>query len=321
MAGWDEGVENLQKFCAALEETNARLSQDTSNVGILTENAHRLEEGAHEGWAGLDETLGSFLTELENGVTEADTQLAELSELSHEAATARLGAAEDDVEEALTATDGKLDHGREDLERGFAELAGAGFDALGDTLEGVVSQLTQGAEADHQAFEAFSDAIEDLLQQTEALRSETVQGIEDAEGDLRGEIAALESDCAECVTGWCEEVPGDLHEECEPIGDELQQAYEGFADGAEADGNDVEEMVSTLAGDAEQFVAQEVGDLGHAIDETAERAAAFAGELSQAVVILGDGHQTTEALAPMVDDLEIAKRIVGKIDELLEVVE
>jgi len=165
--------------------------------------------------------------------------------------------------------------------------------------------------------------LEDARHSLEQSEKETGQEMASAADDLHEQQRqGLEADVAECVRGWGEDLPAALQEEVRAFEQPFQQIYEAFEEQALTDGREVAEGISRLVQETADSVRHthwtEIEDaLEKAFDESQQAST----EVRAAIEVMSGGEHLTCALDPMVNDLEIARRVIGEIDQIVKEME
>lgn len=315
----DEGVEKLQEFVSLLASTNSHLQAGIPALQSHGDGVERLEQTAEDQLGGLNDQMEGFRKELEESHHDAVEETEGLAQSARAVIDARLSAVEDQVEAFEREFESKLASDRAELEKGFAELTDSGFQPLAATVEAAQAETTRLDDQTEQAFDGLGDALQTDQQQVEDLRSQTSQAVQDTEEAVENETREVDGEAAGLL-GELSGLSEELESQCTSSGDTLDDLYRGWAEDVEGEEKEVTEGVSKLAGETAVFVSDENADpLQQAVGQAEEVSLqGLVSELEDTQAVVEQGEQTTEALGPMVEQLEIVERKVTEIDRLLD---
>jgi uncharacterized phage infection (PIP) family protein YhgE len=317
---FDAGVENLERFIAAISRATAEVQQSAE---VLQQHADALEEMAHT----VEETVGGLATDVENlrdevedGYDEAKDDVEGLGRSAHDAAEGRLSSAEESLERGGAAFGERISGERADWDKDSQELSDQGFRALDSELE-TLKQETQASQQETEAaFEALEGALQTLQGEADTLRSETASRMEAFQHSLEdATVAEIHNEASEAMNGFSS-LKDELEAECSSIAQEEQQFYSTWLDEQKQRGHEVQDSFKTLV----EETTDELGSLGREglegpVDE-AVRASLdpLLGELDEVESQVSSEEPTITELGPLVEDLDTAKHVVGDIDQVLQ---
>jgi uncharacterized phage infection (PIP) family protein YhgE len=323
MADLDAGVENLQRFCGLLRQTNARLQEGNRALESAESALSDLESDAEEKLEAASDALDEFTEDLDEGRDDAAEAARDLA-AAGEDADSRLETVRGDLDELLADTEQAIAAERARLDESFSELSDDGFKALSTTLDGVETAVADMSSEADKSFADFKSGVEktsegvnkDLGDKTRegfgevaiALRNDVEEKLE-AEG--QAQVAALDK-ATEAVTGSCDGVAAPL-----------EALYADFGSESLAQGDSLIQRVTDTLKEASDFctdeVATPVGDgVGEVVDTSLP---ALGAKLDDLQAVLATGEAVVEPLPAMVDDLVIVERVIQQVDELLNAVQ
>jgi hypothetical protein len=318
----DEGVANLERFCALLAKTNETLKDQTSRMEAQGREIDRLEDSAEDAFASLDREAAELHKPLEEGA--AAQELDDLGSAAAAVTEEQLPRANEDLGDADTSLEQRLAGASGELENDFGELAASGFEELASALDAAQGGVEAAAAAVTAAFDALIHALQDGSRKVEGLGTETAAGLDAASTHLTGEeIPGLEAEGSQCGAAWTEELPSSLESRCAGVEADMDGVYDGFEEQGLAAGDAVIEHVASRGQQCARFLIEEQGgqleDAEAAV--VAEACPALVAEVTQAQSTLGGVAETTGALDPMVDELRVCTSVVSVVDRLLNAVE
>lgn len=317
--GQDDGIENLQGFCALLETTCGGLEEKNDALEARGDGLDDLEERAGQVVVGFSEALEEAESGFAAAHHEATAAVEALAESAQEGADASLASVEDRLASAQGDFDQRRGAARADLDQGFVQRVAGGFEALAatvDDLEERAGSLQQENEADAQALSGGLVGLEGQAAQegadTSATLGQGVLGLQTDGGELmRDALLATE--------GWSAEL-AELKRGVSEAGADLSDLYDAWGTEAEAEGDAAIRAVT----DAGQETADFIGTDGAMQLEASLRGAlaeplpGLAAGLGQAEAVLKEGESVARELEGLVPQLEICLRVVEEISRLLE---
>lgn len=314
----DDGVQNLSQFCSLLAQTSDLLQANASGFDQLSEQFQELEHSAEEHIGGLGDRCQGIGTETDQTADEAAGDLDDLAETAQQAEQSELAEVEQGTEALEQKLTERLEKDQEEINQHLDTLNRNGFDALDASLNAALEAF-DGAQGDAEAsLGSLIAALDSQKQQFAENAAE--QSLEDAGGAVKAEMETLDGVAEAAADAWLDAIPNEVVSECVGIVGPLQDTYDGFRQAAEDDGQELIETVSTLAEEAARLVGVEfASDLEKAWDGTVTPALGEWGDgLGELKTALDDGEQTADALAPLVDELLVAKETVREIDRTID---
>ena len=319
----DEGVGNLERLCTLLAQTNEELKGHNTDLESRAGALEELQDAAGEELHDLRDALEAFEDRVKSDGGDAASAVDDLAASARALADDALGGVEEEIGAAESAFAQKLDGDRADLEAGASELTTAGFEVLSSGVESAEGGLQASGQEAEAAFGAFEGEVQGLEQEVQAFQSETAAALSAAAEGLSGEVAeGLSSDGTECVSAWMDELPASLESGCSSAEAPVAAAYAALAEEGQGAGDELMEKVSTSSSEGAGFLLDEQGGhLQEAGSVVIEQAVPdLLGELGSVQSTVETGAQTAGALEPMVGELEISKKVVADVDQLLSAI-
>jgi hypothetical protein len=320
---YDESLHKLDEFCALLTQTNNQLAADRATLENLEEAMVQFEQGLDQTLGALGEAVADFQRQLGEEESAAEEEIVRLAEAARRGTGEGLPAAHDELGAAEGLVAERLQGNQADLDESFSELAGSGFDALASNLDALTAAgATLGEGLDHD-FEELSGVLQNSRQRFEPAQAEAGEEMEQASAAWTGEKVGLDAEAGQCIEGWASELPATLESETTEFGSEFGRVYDDFQSQAEAGGQELAGAVASLFQETADFTASEAGaHLEGALEQAMERALPELGlELGALLAALGACEGAVVTLDPILDDLEIAGRVMVNIDRLLNAME
>lgn len=319
MAELDAGVENLQRFCGLLRQTNARLQEGNKALESAAGALADLESDAEDKLEAAADAVEGFSEELDEGHDAAAEAARDLAGAAEDA-DSRLGAVRDDLDEFLADTEQAVAAERERLDEASASLSDDGFKTLSATLDGVETAVADLSTESTRSFDEFKTGVE---KSADGLRDDFQEKNREALGqvalDLRNDVEEqLESE-ASAQVAVLDKATEAVSGSCESVAAPLEALYGDFGSETLAQGDSIVQRVSDTLQEATDFctdeVAARVGDgVGEVVDSSLP---GLGGKLADLLGVLGTGEELAEPLPAMVDDLVIVERVIERVDELL----
>lgn len=317
---FDDGIENLQRFCTLLGETHGILARDLETLEARGHRLERAQAEVRERGEHLAERLETSLQALAEAQTEALEETERLGEAARSLAEVQLGEASEHVHRDEVSFEERTGHDRDGLEKDFVDLEGAGFAALTAALDGLEAELAAAGEEAAEALGTLHQGVTELAERADHTRGEAAAALDAAEDRLReSQVQEWEPQVAEHVAFWTEELPEAVQARCEAVGDPLETLYDAWEQEVVAEADELTGAVGSFVQAATASVAEEAAQpLAEATERTTEGALqALGGELDDLLAPLAEGEEAADAAAALVDDLVVTRRIVGEIDQLL----
>jgi hypothetical protein len=319
--GFDDSVEKLLDFCNLLGQTSAVVTAETEVLEARGGSLERTEAETRKRCEQVADRLGTALDELTEAHEDACDHADRLTEAAQDLASSRLSATEESLDSAESSFEQRARQEEADLEKTILDLFDAGFQPLAAALDEIEAQLARGEESAKQALEELEQGAGEAASRADQERAETATAIDEAERAVAEEGAgALERDMAEHASFWGEELPEAVRAECLSVGEPLEALYREWEAEVVAEGDELSEAVAGLLEDAADIVTNQAGEpLATAVAGTAdETLAALRGRQEVLLPTLADGEPASDDAAALVDELAIARVVVGEIDRLLK---
>lgn len=316
----DEGIENLKRLSALLEDTSSDLRKGADTIETFSEDLGRLEDSAEARMVRFNDLLKDGWARVDDAGGEAVEALEALAGSAHGIAEDRLRAAAEGMDAFEKAFAGRLADGRGPLENAFEDLTDPGFLGLAEAVEATQDALRAAAHETAQAHDDLVGGLQALGVPLDEVRSDVGEGMREAARRLRekepAELAEESDTCRDVLT---DELPAQLKGECAAIGEAMERFYDDCLEAARREGKDFVEAVASLIQKAVDYltvkvppmfaapVARVVGD---------EVLAALSGEVEDALTTLTAGERALEELAAM--ELEVVDGLLDRVDEALD---
>ncbi len=316
----EQTAEQLEQFIALLRDTGTHVLEGMGQVEADTAGLERLGGDLAEQWGGFGHDLQGLQSDLEASGDAALAELEGAAGFAHAAADTRLPAALDHIQHAETGLAQATQAGKTGLDHDGATLHDQGFQPLSTTLTSLEGEMDTSRTETEAAFAGLEGALESLKTELHSASAQAEQALDAAAAALGQEDKhALESEAQECGAGFHELGP-ELDGECTAVGDEMRQLYDGWGEEVEREGQDLVDTVHSLF----QGASEEVRSLGtEHVEEPADRVTGEAippldEELQEQVAMLEAAQGVAAELPPLVADLQVAERVIDRIDELLK---
>lgn len=316
----DDSIQKLGDFCAALTAANTNLENNTTH---LDAQAAHLEDSARATGDELQELTNAthgFATRFDDLEGQAEQELERAAAEAHAASDGTLGALDQGLEDRGEAVETALLADGDELNQSYAETQ-SNFEALSATVEQARGEMDHvQAELDG-AYAALDSALTTLGQEVETARSEGVQALDDAAAQLHDEEqVGLEADASGAASDWTGELSSNLESATDSVEQALVAAYQTFDSDALTAGDELIGGMATVARTAAESLVSESGNELDLAAESIRTASAdsVAAELDQMATGLEAHVQTTQALEPMIGELERVKAVIADIAALLE---
>jgi hypothetical protein len=315
---FDDGVENLEKFCVLLAETTATVEARASTLDAQGAALEKLDQEAR----GRLDRLGDFL----------ETSLDQLDQRRHAVVeeTERLGESAERLTQDLLSDAGerfqrqeddserRLDADRSDLETALAGLSEAGFASLATALEEAEAGLTRAGEEAGEGLDGLEQDLGEMEQRANALHSETDHALEAAREALANDEQSLEASAAEAIADW-DEAASDVQEDGGSVADGLQALYDVWRDELTSEGEQLMAAGAELMQHGAAFVLEQTGSsLSQAMEAvTGTSLQPLAAETQRLVPVLAEAEQDADSASSLVDELVVVRLVVADVDRLL----
>jgi chromosome segregation ATPase len=310
----DDSIQNLQHFCGVLADSNHRLESLSDALDSFASHMAEVEDTTEQQWNQLSEGLRAVIHTAESATNEVVTEVASLATAADDLAGSRLGSVAqelDNAEEGLTA---HLRNAHESLAHRFDGVESNGYDAAKAKLDASVAEVDSAeTDLDHHVT-AATDALHTADGHLEAADGDLTHAIADANAAVEEAESHFDSAVQEAEAVDDTALAAASHEQ-----GELDGLYGSFQ-------HEIEDATQHLS-DAITETGQEVGDaLSHDIKDKLEAdvdsqatqpAAKWDTELDGLDATLKDLETETKDLPKLVADLEISKRKVAELDEVL----
>jgi hypothetical protein len=313
----DDGIANLERFCALLAETHAGLEQATAALAEQRAGLDEVEQDLATRTDALQAALEGALQEVEEALRGAREEADGLTQAAEEAADVRLAGLAEGVDRLAAEAQERLVADRSLLEREMQSLAD-GFTSCVGTLEGAGSTLTAAGDEGERALADLRQAATELAERSASAGEESLATLAAAQQELAAAQQSFEQSSGEVASGW-QGLAGAVEEQCSTVAGALQSLYDGWRDELAAAGAELVTEVGELAQQAAAAVLDESQGLAQAVDDATQGSlAALGAELERLAAPLADGEQAADEASGLVDDLVVAREVVAEVDELLD---
>jgi archaellum component FlaC len=310
----DEGIEHLKNFCGLLTDINHRLDSLADAFDSFAGHMAEIEDTTEQQWNQLSEGLRTVIHLADSAVNEVATEVASLATVAGELAGSRLGSVAQELDTAEDKLASHLRSARESLTHRFDGVASSGYDTAKAKLDASVSEIEHAETDVNHDVTTATDALHTADGHFHAADSDLTQAVADANAAVDEAEGHFDNAVQEAET-----VDDDAISVASSEQGELDGQYEGFRHEIEAAADDLSSAITETG--------QEVLDaLGHGIKDKIEGdvehqatqpAATWDTELDGLDATLKELETETKDLPKLVADLDIAKRKVAELDEVM----
>jgi ABC-type transporter Mla subunit MlaD len=320
MAGRDEGLDKFEAFIDLLGKTRNDFQQNSQRIDSLEDELNKKEDEAEKQIGAfsksVDDFTDGFATAHQETIGALETMIAALGDLADD----RLGEAIKTVEEVESEVEKAVDAFSSTLQGGFDDLSADGFEAASssvDTLEALVGELKQGAE---DAFGELEDSLEEMRREAETARNTTVDSFNDVADEVKDALTEAVDSGFEAFTGGLNAGAQLLEGGLGNLGELLETSFTSFEGAAEQIGESLMDAGRQILEDAQHHVQDELmNTMQDAFANMVEEVVAgLVQEIAESIVMMTAGSAITTAIGAYVPALVAAKKIVGTINDLLD---
>jgi len=315
----DDGLEKLERFCAELEDCIAALAEDGGALIARAAALDHVEDEVRTAYGGLADALASAGADLDGGLRDAIAADEHLADTCRTLESAEVASAEHRLEEEASEAAGHLGGARSRLETQVSEAREAGFETLTTSLRAadgaaaVAATEAQTAIATlHEAVTAATEELREGRQQVAGAFEAATPALEQARDGITDSSVALGSACDGAAASVAARAAG--------AADSLAALYQSWGDETVADGEQLADAIDQLLREVGTLV---VDDVGTALDREATLVLegalpALDSALASLTQIAAAAEPASEEASMHVDDLLVARRVITKVDELLD---
>lgn len=317
-AGVDDAIQNVSRFCGVLSQTAGQLQSLSSAFEAFATQLGQTEDTTEQQWNQLSEGLRTLIQTADSAADDVAGEVASLATAAGELASSRLASV---AQELQTAEDGLTTHlreARESLSQRFDGVEDKGYEPAKTKLNESVTDIDNAqTEIDNhvstavnglQTAEGHLDTAESDLTQAIADATTTIDDAESHFEDASKAAEALDDDAVSTaqteesdLTGLYSDFETKVQDAAQKLADAATSAIQEVADSLEREIKDkLETEIQSQAMQAKTQCETEIDALDGAL-KTCET--------------------ETSDLPRLVTDLELAKRKVVELDEVLRSME
>lgn len=320
MATRDDGLDKLEAFIAALGETQSNFQQSADKADQIEDALNQQSDSAEDRIGGFREDVDQFTTAFVAQHQETLGGIDELIQAVGEIINDRLADALQTVEDTENAVEQAVEQFREALQETFDELAKAGYEAASEGVGDVEELINDLENKAKQAFDDLENAVGDLQQSAEAARDATIDAFVDIAQNVTETFTNAVEDGFEAFTGGLTTGGQAIADGLGDVANLLTEGFQDFTKVAEQVGDMLMDAGKKILTDTLDHMKDELmQQLEDAFKEMVEEfITALIGEIIESIAMMTAGSAITTAVGAYVPALATAKKIVGTINDLLD---
>lgn len=321
--GYDDSVENLQRFIGVLTSTIEEVHEHASTLEDQADGIEDLDSDTQGAIEDLSSALSDFEDDLTGSEHDALEQIQSLRQEARSGADQRMARAQSEIEREQGEFDSVLEDGSARIEEAHSGLADDGFGGLETTMGQVESALAEDQQQAEAAFDELDGAVAEFETRATGAYTDTTGEIDQTVAEVADQKSAIETDAGDGVAAL-DGVGDDIDAFCRAKAAELIGLYDGWTGGITSEQAELVDEVERMFVEASVAVDTMIQDeLTEPVDAVLSDAfAPHLAELDELQAFAEDARgPATGELAVLVDDLEKALAVIDTIADLLKALE
>jgi gas vesicle protein len=320
MAGRDDGLDKLESFIAQVTETQATFAKNSAQIEKLENSLNKLEdeaETAYEAFSTATSNYNEKFTEAHQDVLSlCDDSIEAIGELIND----KLGEAITLIQDIGDAVDTAVNSFMDQMQSTFEELANDGYQFAEQGVQDLEQLVDDCESAANSAFEALESTVNNLKDLANSAKDAAMDTFNDVADNVTDAITSATDDAFSTFTNGLNTGLSNITSGLGDIGGLLTDAFDLF----NSSGDEIGQWLMGMAG---QILSDALSNITDTLMSEFERAfqemvqefiKELMGFIAESIAMMIAGSTTTGILSPYVPMLAIAKRIVGTINELLD---